>query len=53
MFEEERLEQVIKDNRNNSAESIKSAILTTLNRYCNGTVQDDDVTLIVAKALKA
>ena len=51
MFDEERLENVILENREKSANDIKDCILNTLSLHCNGMVQSDDVTLVVAKAL--
>ena len=51
MFGEERLEKVILENREKSANNIKDCILNALSLHCNGMVQSDDVTLVVAKAV--
>jgi sigma-B regulation protein RsbU (phosphoserine phosphatase) len=51
MFGEERLEKVILENREKPANAIKDCILNALSLHCNRMVQNDDVTLVVAKAL--
>jgi len=51
MFGEERLENVILENIEKSANDIKDCILNALSLHCNGMVQSDDVTLVVAKAV--
>ena len=50
-FGEARLETVILRNKNKSADQIKTSILEALSEYRHDTLQDDDVTLVVAKAL--
>lgn len=51
MFENNRLEQIITANSDKTPAEIKEVVLQTLSDYCGGTEQDDDVTLVVAKAM--
>jgi sigma-B regulation protein RsbU (phosphoserine phosphatase) len=51
MFEEDRLQQVLHQNRKKSAPEIKQAILESLIVFSGGNQQVDDVTLVVVRAL--
>ena len=51
MFEEARLEKVFLENQDKSPAGIRDAILQALADHTGGAEQDDDVTLVVAKAL--
>lgn len=51
MFGEERLEKIILKNRDKCPADVKDCILDALSVHCNGMAQNDDVTLVVAKAL--
>lgn len=46
----ERLESLITRHANESAKSIKTAILNAVYGHCEGTSQNDDLTVLVAKA---
>ena len=50
MFDEDRLEDILMAHRDQSAEAVKQAVLAALADYCQGVDQDDDVTLVVARA---
>jgi len=51
MFECKRLEEIILENRDKSPAYIKEAILQALYHHCEGMVQNDDITLVVAKTM--
>lgn len=51
MFEHERLEDCFIENKEKKPAQIKEAILTRLEQHCNGQPYDDDLTLVVVKAL--
>jgi len=51
MFGDERLEKIISENINKSAASLRDCILNTLSLHCDGVPQNDDVTLVIAKAI--
>ena len=51
MFENDRLEKILAASIDKTPADIKKAVLQTLSDYCSGTEQDDDVTLVVAKAV--
>lgn len=55
MFGEERLEQLLKTNAGQSAETIKSRVMNAVMSFTRGLPQGDDITLIVLKmkALRA
>lgn len=50
-FEEQRLEQIILQNKYRSSSSVKDAILEALSDHRHYVPQGDDITLVVAKAL--
>ena len=50
-FEEGRLEKVLTENRHESPARLKEAILQALSVHCKGVSQEDDVTLVVARAV--
>ncbi|MDA2933748.1 SpoIIE family protein phosphatase [Acidobacteria bacterium AH-259-D05] len=50
-FGEERLGQIILENKDKSAAQIKDCVMDALSRHCQGMDQSDDVTLVVAKTL--
>ena len=49
-FGEERLAEILLENKDNSAEEIKDCVLDAVSRHCRGMEQGDDITLVVAKA---
>ena len=51
MFEEDRLKKVILKNKKASAVAVKKAILKAHAHHCQGTPQEDDVTLVVIRAI--
>jgi serine phosphatase RsbU (regulator of sigma subunit) len=51
MFGDERLEEIIAENINQSAAFLKDCILKALSLHCGRMQPSDDVTLVVAKAL--
>jgi len=51
-FGDGRLGRVILENRGESATYIKDCILNALSLHCKGMVQNDDITLVIAKAKK-
>jgi serine phosphatase RsbU (regulator of sigma subunit) len=50
-FTEERLEWIILQNKHKSSAEVKDAILEALSSHSRGVPQDDDITLVIAKAL--
>lgn len=51
MFECERLEEIILENRDESPAYIKESILQSLSRHCERVAQNDDITLVITKAM--
>jgi sigma-B regulation protein RsbU (phosphoserine phosphatase) len=51
MFEEERVGAILLQNTDRSVTEIKRAILEAHAAHCEGLAQEDDVTLVVARAL--
>lgn len=51
MFEHEALEACIAEASDESAEAIRDVILNRVQTHSGGTLQDDDLTLVVARAL--
>ncbi len=51
MFEEERLQEILLENRDSAPAQIKEAVLQALSRHTRDMAQSDDVTLVVAKAV--
>lgn len=52
MFGKVRLKELIARHAGDSAEEVRQAVLQALTRFRNGFVQEDDVTLVVVKALE-
>ncbi len=50
-FSEEKLEEILRHNRNSSAQSIIDAVRQELLIHTKGTPQSDDITMVVLKAL--
>ncbi len=50
-FGDERLEQTILENKNESPARVKGNILEALAGHCEGLPQNDDITVVVAKAV--
>lgn len=48
-FGEERLRKLVREHRNLCAEELKDKIITTVNDFCAGAPQVDDMTLVVLK----
>jgi len=48
-YDEERFLEVLQANRQKTAAEIVSAVTTSLNEFCAGAPQADDITLVVAK----
>jgi serine phosphatase RsbU (regulator of sigma subunit) len=51
MFGHERLEDCFVENKDKKPAQIKEAVLARLEQHCNGHPYDDDLTLVVVKAL--
>ena len=51
MFGEERLEGIFLKNKESPPADIKASILQALSKHCGEVAQDDDITLVVAKAV--
>jgi len=51
MFGEERLERVARQGMGGSAEELLRTILREAESFCGRTTYDDDVTLVILKAL--
>ena len=50
-FGEERMAEILLENKDKSAEEIKDSVLDAVTRHCHGMAQADDITLVVAQAL--
>jgi serine phosphatase RsbU (regulator of sigma subunit) len=50
-FGEERMAQIVLENKDDSAQEIRDCVLDAVSRHCQGMEQADDITLVVAKAL--
>tara|TARA_B100001123_G_scaffold445700_1_gene597981 strand:+ start:1539 stop:1733 length:195 start_codon:yes stop_codon:yes gene_type:complete len=51
MFEKSRLEEALMNHRHETPKQIKEEIAKTLSDYCRNLDQNDDIALVVAKAL--
>jgi sigma-B regulation protein RsbU (phosphoserine phosphatase) len=50
-FDDERLLQVIRENKSESADMMKEKILAAVKEFCGEAPQSDDITLLIVKAL--
>ncbi len=50
LFGEQRLQEIIKKNKNLSSQKIMAEIYKEVKNFQGGTEQDDDITLVVIKA---
>jgi sigma-B regulation protein RsbU (phosphoserine phosphatase) len=50
-FDDERLLQVIRENKSESADVMKEKILAAVKEFCGEAPQSDDITLLIVKAL--
>jgi len=51
MFEKSRLEEALMNHRHETPKQIKEEIAKNLSDYCRNLDQNDDIALVVAKAL--
>jgi len=50
-FGEERMAEILLENKDKSVQEIRDAVLDAVSRHCQGMEQADDITLVVAQAL--
>jgi len=49
MYGEERLIQIVKRSRNLSLDNFMKRIITSVRRFANGTMQSDDITILMIR----